>query len=99
MEATDIAVGVYILIGLSLVAWFLTKAFNRDFIENSREAEDRIESALKSIEELHSSLDANRTEEFDGLTKAKLRVIAEKRGIKTNTRMTKVQLLVLLRQK
>lgn len=99
MEATDIAVGVYILIGLSLVAWFLAKAFNRDFIENSREAQDRMESARKSIEELHSSLDANRTEEFDGLTKAKLRVIAEKRGIKTNTRMTKVQLLVLLRQK
>lgn len=99
MEATDIAVGVYILIGLSLVAWFLTKSFNRDFMENSREAQDRLESARKSIEELHSSLDARHEEDFDGLTKAKLRIIAEKRGIKTNTRMTKVQLLVLLRQK
>ena len=99
MEATDIAVGVYILIGLSICGWFLTKSFNREFMENSREAQDRIESARKSIEELHSSLDATRAEEFDGLTKAKLCIIAEKRGIKTNTRMTKSQILVLLRQK
>jgi uncharacterized protein YneF (UPF0154 family) len=104
MEATDMAVGAYILIGLCICGFFicgrfLYKSFNREFMENSREAQERIESARKSIEELHSSLDATPTEEFDRLTKAKLRIIAEKRGVKTNTRMTKAQILVLLRQK
>lgn len=99
MEATDIAVGVYFLIGLSLAAWFFYKTVLRDFMENSQEAQERIESARKSIEELYGSLDVNRPEEFDRLTKAKLRIIADKRGIKTTTRMTKSQILVLLRQK